>query len=199
MFARYVSAISTGTLMTLGLIYIMQVLIGLDPLKVVEPPRLGTLDFVRLVRDTPTHTEEFEPPPLEELTAVDPAPPRPDFEGDKIATGVRMPGQQTPTGSGTLPDINTLSDGPAISVIQVQPVYPHTALARELEGFVDVEFDVLEDGSVANARVVQSTSSLFHRSALQAAAKMKFKPRVVDGVPLVSRGLRNRFTYRLDD
>ncbi len=37
MFARYASAVTTGTFMTFGLLYVMQLLIGLQPGAVSEP------------------------------------------------------------------------------------------------------------------------------------------------------------------
>ena len=198
MFARYASAMSTGIFMTLGLIYVMQALIGMQPMTVFESTPRGTLDFIRIQAPEELRTDKYEPPPIEEFTNVDPTPARPELTGDPIEVGVIMPNQKSPGGGKPVLNPGTLQDGEAFSVVLVQPTYPTSQLAKGIEGFVVVEFDVLESGKVANPRVIESSSSAFHRSALQAALKMKFKPRVVDGVPLVTYGLRNKFTYKIE-
>ena len=41
--------------------------------------------------------------------------------------------------------------------------------------------------------------SLFERAATTAALKFKYKPRVVDGVPVAVPGVKTRITFRLED
>ncbi|MCH8250504.1 MAG: energy transducer TonB [Proteobacteria bacterium] len=50
-----------------------------------------------------------------------------------------------------------------------------------------------------NIVIVKSSNSVFDNAAIKAAARFKFKPRVVDGIALVSTGIQNLFTFRLDD
>ena len=92
-----------------------------------------------------------------------------------------------------------MNDGPLVAIVRVAPEYPQQPLRRNLEGYVIVEFDVLPDGSVANVRVVESTSSLFERAAINAAKRFRYKARVVDGVAHVSEGIRSMISFRLDD
>ncbi len=198
MFARYASAISSGTVMTLGLIYLMQLLISMQPYKVIEPPQTGWLDFIRIERPDSLIADEYEIPPLEDLTTVYPAPATPQYDGDTIATGVPLPNQPADGGYRSLPSMNALGDGPAMTVMTVQPVYPAVAIQRGIEGYAIVEFDVLGDGKVVNIRVIESTSSLFNKSAIQAAARLKFKPGVRDGIPYATTGLRKKFTFELE-
>ncbi len=54
------------------------------------------------------------------------------------------------------------------------PQYPMTPVRRELEGWVVVEFKVLEDGSTQDPVVVESSSRIFEKSALHAILKSKY-------------------------
>jgi protein TonB len=58
---------------------------------------------------------------------------------------------------------------------------------------------VTKNGTIRNPTVVedQCTSSLFHQASLQAALKFKYKPRVVDGQAVEVPGVRNKFTYEI--
>ena len=84
-------------------------------------------------------------------------------------------------------------------MVRVTPVYPIRASTRGLEGYVIVQFDVMADGHVANVVVVESTHAVFDSPAIKAAERFKFKPRVVDGVALVTEGIQNLFRFNLED
>ena len=45
----------------------------------------------------------------------------------------------------------------------------------------------------------QCTSSLFHRSSIQAALKFKYKPRVIDGEAVEVPGVQNKFTFEITE
>lgn len=196
MFARYTSAIVTGSLVTLSLLFFMQALIAMQPGAASEPRTHGTLTPVRVKPHEETRTIEFEPA---DKTLKDPAPiaPRPEHSSDSgIVVGLprgRAPAPRLAVDS-TGPQ---MSDGPLVAIVRVQPVYPAAAQARDLEGWVLVEFDVLADGQVANARVVESSSRVFEKAALRAAYRFRFKPRVVDGIPQPTSGIRNLFRFEL--
>ena len=68
-----------------------------------------------------------------------------------------------------------------------------------IEGFVVVEFIVTKTGSVKDAQVVKAQpEGVFDRAALDAVAKFKYKPRVVDGVAMEVAGVQNRITFEID-
>src|SRR5262245_19230603 len=58
---------------------------------------------------------------------------------------------------------------------QTVPTYPPEALARRLQDVVIVEFTVIEDGSVADARVVRSVPPL-DQAAIDAVQTWEFAP-----------------------
>lgn len=88
-----------------------------------------------------------------------------------------------------------------LPIVHIAPVYPPEAAAIGLEGHVIVEFTVDENGSVEDLFIVESSSPLFEQAALDAAAKFKYKPKIVDGKPVKSPGVRNliRFVMEEDD
>lgn len=196
MFVRYTTAAVTGSLITVSLFIFMQSLVSLQPGAAGRPRTPGTLTPVRVKHDEETRIIEFEPV---DKALKNPAPiaPRPDHGKDSGVT-VGLPRGRAPTPRVAIASTGLqMSDGPLVAVVRVQPVYPATAQARGLEGWVLVEFDVRQDGQVANVRVVESSSRIFEKAALRAAYRFRFKPRVVDGVPQPTSGLRNLFRFEL--
>ena len=198
MIARYASAVVTGSVTTTFLFFIMQALIAMQPGAASEPRDHGALTFVRLKKAEEVRITEIEPV---DKTIKDPPPitPRPDRDhGDEPVISLPPPGPPTPSGhhDGTVFRIN---DGPLVAIVRVQPVYPAAAEARGLEGWVLVEFDVRADGGVANAIVVESSSRVFEKAALNAVYRFRFKPRVVDGVPQLTAGLQNLFRFEFSE
>jgi protein TonB len=58
----------------------------------------------------------------------------------------------------------------------VQPRYPPMAFRRKVEGYVEVQFTVLADGSVSDVSVVRSEPrAMFDREAISAMQKWKFQ------------------------
>ncbi len=198
MIARYSAALTSGTLMTLVLLYAMQSLIHLQPGAGLAVPDRKILEWL-----TPPRTVEpprVEEPPIDpEILKNAPVPPTGPINTG-TGTTVHFPG--TPGG----PDrINTRferldqPDGPLISLVRVQPAYPAPAQARGLEGWVDVRFDVTTAGQVVNIRVVSSSNRIFESAAIKAAERFRFRAPVVDGMPQVATGIEYRFRFDMNE
>ncbi|MGI9264541.1 MAG: TonB family protein [Gammaproteobacteria bacterium] len=198
MFTNFATAISSGTAVTLGLFYIMNLLIVIQPQALVEPRDPMELNWVRLARpEPPPRTNDarldpktFEPP---ELTRTDPT----GDPGEQIT--VRKPRTAPPpvnefTGTGPI-----IQDGPLVALVRVSPTYPARAQQSGLEGWVLVEFDVLASGAVANVIVIDSSNRMFDNAARKAAERFRFKPRVIEGVAQVTTGIQNLFTFRMEN
>ena len=196
MLIRYASACSSGTFMTLGLFYIMQTLIAMDPIDIAEPVAPVRLVFARLIEEKPVAPDE--PPPMrEKLTKIEETPPRLPRVLTGPRTGVKPPPPPEPPG----PD-NTIGgwmqDGPLVAIVRVEPAYPARPQQAGLEGYVTVQFDVNPDGSVTNITVIESSNTMFEKAAIRAAAKFRYKARVVDGVAQATYGLQNRFVFKME-
>ena len=65
----------------------------------------------------------------------------------------------------------------------VQPVYPENAKLRNLSGRVVMEVEVLPNGSVEKAKVIQSDDAVFDAAALNAVTASRFTPAQKGGFP----------------
>jgi protein TonB len=92
-----------------------------------------------------------------------------------------------------------MQDGPPVALVRVSPTYPARAQQAGLEGWVLVQFDVSATGTVTNIRIIESSAAVFENSARRAAARFRFKPRVVDGIALETRGIQNLFRFDMEN
>ena len=77
------------------------------------------------------------------------------------------------------------------------PEYPADAARKRQEGWVEIEFTVTPDGTVANASVVSAEPArVFNASALRAVERWTFKPRMENGKP-VEEKIRRRIEFKL--
>ncbi len=92
------------------------------------------------------------------------------------------------------------ADGEYLPIVKVAPMYPRRANSRGVEGYCTVEYTVTKSGSVKNPVPIDcEPQGYFERASVRAASKFKYKPRVVDGEPIAVTGVRNRFTYELEE
>lgn len=196
MFTRYATAASSSIFVTFALLFVMQFLITLQQGFPIKQRIRLTTDWINPeTPDTPLKREEIIP--KEKLTKTEIEPPRVPYTGAKESIQVPRTTPDTPNAPG-LPAIGEFTDGPLVAMVRVAPIYPARAIAREIEGYVVVRFDVTVNGLVKNIVVVESSSSLFNKAAIKAAAKFKFKPRIVDGMAFESYGIQNLFRFSLD-
>jgi protein TonB len=78
-----------------------------------------------------------------------------------------------------------------------QPPYPKRAQRDGVEGEVLVSFDVLEDGRVANPKIVKGPAE-FHEAVLQIAVTWRYQPALLGGKPVKSRSSK-LVVFRLED
>jgi periplasmic protein TonB len=197
MFARIITAVSLGTGITFGLLFIMQLLIatGQGAMTDTEKFRLG--DFVRVERNEVVEVKKEKPE----------KPPEPEEMPDMPTPELMNNFDNVMAVSVSAPEINAgmriggvgfgISDGEYLPIVKVAPVYPARALQRGLEGYVIVEFTVTRQGTVRDVGVVESTSTLFERAAREAASKFKYKPRVIDGEAVEVPGVRNKISFAI--
>jgi protein TonB len=82
-----------------------------------------------------------------------------------------------------------MHDGDVLPVVRIEPQYPREALVKGIEGWVRVEFVILEDGGVQSVEVLAAEPpGMFERNAVRAVMRWKFKPRIENGVAVRRRG-----------
>lgn len=198
MLARYASAVTTATFATFGLLFVMQLLISLQPGAKSEPRTRVPIDWIKLETPESPVTTRKEVVDKKKLTEADVPPVRPRITGGREALFITTADPAPPTTS-NLTTFGVLTDGPLVAVVRVAPVYPSRALTYGIEGYVVVQFDVTAEGQAVNVVNIESTDSVFDSAAIKAAERFKFKPRVVDGLALASYGIQNMFRFTLDE
>lgn len=198
MIARYATAIAIGAAVTFGLLFVMQLLIAMGDGGVSDAKRYRIVDFVRVEREQRVETKEERPekPPEPERPPEMPQNNSLDNMNTGLAVSMASPSLSSNLSIG---GVNFgVSDGEYLPIVKVAPVYPARAAARGIEGHVIVEFTVTRTGTTRDITVVESTSTLFDRAAMDAAAKFKYKPRVIDGEAVEVPGVRNKITFVLE-
>ncbi len=197
MIARFTTAVAVGGAVTFGLLFMMQLLIATGEEAVTDTDRIRLDEFVRVERNEVIETKKQKPekPPEPEVPPEMPEPQNSNQFDNSMSVSISAPSTQV--------NLNVtgvafgVSDGEYLPIVKVAPVYPSRALSRGLEGYVIVEFTVTQAGAVKDVTVVESTSSLFERAAVEAAFKFKYKPRVIDGVAVEVPGVRNKITFEI--
>ena len=108
---------------------------------------------------------------------------------------------QSPTASISADDVismDKLTNKPTI-IKQALPEYPKAARQAGIEGQAVVQITILEDGSVSDAKILQSSGNeTLDQSALTAAKAFKFSPGKVEN-KAVKTQVSVPFQFRLDD
>lgn len=105
-------------------------------------------------------------------------------EGDSLVTGQTEEHVEALLGEG--------------GVAKVAPMYPRLAQHMGIEGYTTVEYCVDREGRTTNIRVVDSRPErVFDEVSIAAAKNFRYKPEVVDGVPIERHGVVNKFTFEL--
>jgi periplasmic protein TonB len=201
MIGRYVFAVIVGSIVTLTLLFVMQLLIAFGESALTTPRERHVLDFVRVKRNENVNTEDITPEKPPKPPEVPPEVPPQDMDNiDPNAPTINVP---PPTVASEVnvggPGGMNIAEGDYLPIVRVAPVYPARALSRGIEGYVDMSFTVTTTGSVRDPVVDFSTSSLFDRAAEKAVLKFKYKPRVVDGVPVEVPNVKTRITFKIEE
>ncbi|HEX7080359.1 MAG TPA: energy transducer TonB [Gammaproteobacteria bacterium] len=199
MIPRYAIAAVLGAAVTLCLLFAMQLLIQSGRGSLNQGYEVGIVDFVRVEREPSAEADQWTPerPPEPQPQPVLPQSNQTDFGRTALAVSI-----STPTLSEDI-EIGSVGfggpDGEYLPVEKIAPIYPAAAVANGLEGYVVVEYTVSRTGATKNVQVVESSSSVFDSACVEAAARFKYKPRVLDGEPVEVRGVRNKCTFQFED
>ena len=201
MLGRYAFSVVIGVVVTLSLLFVMQLLIASGKSALTKPRDRTKLEFVRVKRNENLNVEDFTPEKPPKPPETPPETPPQDMDSmdpDAPTINVPPPTMTAETNIGG-PGGMSIAEGDYLPIVRVAPVYPARALSRGLEGYVDLSFTVTTAGTVRDPVVIFSTSSLFERAALRAVLKFKYKPRVVDGVPVDVPNVKTRISFQIED
>ena len=201
MIGRYAFSVVIGVVVTISLLFVMHLLIATGKAALTKPRDRAKLEFVRVKRNEALNTEDFTPEKPPKPPETPPETPPQDMDNmdpDAPSINVAPPSVATDLDIGGPGGMN-IAEGDYLPIVRVAPVYPARALSRGLEGYVDLSFTVTTAGTVRDPVTLFSTSSLFERAATRAVLKFKYKPRVVDGVPVDVPNVKTRISFQIED
>ena len=183
---------------TFGILWVMQILIATGEGAITSKYEGRFVDFVRIKKDESLDTKNAKPkqPPEPEEP-----PPEPEQQMDDIDTSMETvsigsvdANMDVAAGIGGF----NAGEGEYLPIVKVAPIYPNRALSRGIEGYCIIEFVVTRNGTTANGKVIECTSSLFAKASLKASSKFKYKPRVINGTPIDVPGVQHKITFELE-
>jgi protein TonB len=196
---RFPAAFAIALVVTFGLFWTMQALIGVGG-ELEEGTASPRIEFVRLKRDSSPIEKKREPPKREK---PDQPPPPPDISMSKATLD---PGAVV----AIVPDVDTGgalggigmgggADRDAVPLVRINPEYPMRARQRGVEGWVTIQFTISKAGTVVDPVVVGSQPrKVFNRSALQAIRKWKYNPKIKDGVAVERPGQKVTLEFSME-
>jgi len=186
-----------GVLVTLSLVFVMYKLIDSGNKDMDEQPAYKIPDFLHVERDRTENakmTEVEKPDEPEEMPDI----PEEQVEFEAPENVVNM---AAPKAGGNLSIGNSgfSRDSDYIPVYVPQPQYPRRAQTRGKEGYAVVQVIITTVGGVRDPILVEEWPEGwgFGRSAVKAAKKLKYNPRVVDGVAEEVPGVLYKFTFQM--
>jgi protein TonB len=182
-----------------GLFFIMQYLIATSDAKIDDSKTRKLADILMPETKIETNLKEQKPDKVEDPEEPPPDLDTPDVDMDmdnvevvNIAPTAKVDLNVTTSGMAS-------GDGEYLPIVKVAPIYPRRAQSRGITGYCIVEYTVTTSGAIRDPKAVDcQPSGVFESASLKASLKFKYKPRVVDGVPIEVAGVQNKFTYELE-
>jgi len=195
--ARIPFAAASGVLASLALFFMLWQLVGV---QMVALPRATPVrpEFTRPRPQTPTEIKRQEKPTPPERP-LGPTAPHIIVERGNGVTAVFRPARvdiERPKRDGLPVGV----DRDSAPIIRIPPDYPQSAITKQVEGWVRVQFTVTEIGTVRDAVVVASEPrNVFDKAALDAVARWRYNPRVEGGEAVERVGLQTLFRFELPE
>ena len=204
---KYAAGIGLSVIITTALFFVMVILISLGDSGMKEDTSVKLADVVMPERQIDTFMTEVDKPEQPEEQPEDIAQPELDLQPlTGLDVSIAKPKANFKAGG------SFFRDGEYIPLFKVTPIYPRRAQERGIMGYAVVAFTITETGTVENAvplegfcgdptnpETVFRPCSIFNSAASRAAAKLKYKPKIVDGKAVRVDDVPHKFTFILED
>ena len=113
--------------------------------------------------------------------------------GPKIYRGTKL------TSTGLCQESSVEQEGDYAIPCKIKPPeYPRNALMNKVEGHVTFSLSVSGKGKPADIQIIESVpEGVFDKQALEAISAWRFKPEMVDGLPVKKEGLQYVLEFKL--
>ena len=203
--SRLIQSLLAAIIVTTGLFYFMSILVARGK-AFVDKDDSNPIEFLRVKPNDHLETRQRKlpkkPPPPQKPPEVQKlkvakmdAPSKPQMNMD-------MPKMDMSLAKGDGPFLGAgggSSDSEVMPLVRIEPQFPRKAAMRGIEGWVRLQFDVTEVGTVVNVRIMQSSPPrIFDSNARRALLKWKYKPKMTDGKPAPRRNLKVQLDFKLE-
>lgn len=114
------------------------------------------------------------------------------FNAPTIDLGGATAGLGDPSGA-------LMRDGDATPIVRIEPKYPVQAARDGINGWVQLRFSIMEDGSVDEVEVINAEPKrVFDREAIRALKRWKYSPKIENGKALKQTGQKVQLDFNLD-
>lgn len=191
---RWLTALPPALLITAGLILGMERLIASKAVELPPITEHRMPDIVMPERETEVIIDNRPEPP----ERVEPVPETPPPQIDIEAGPRNLVAPEVPRDPIT-PSITGFNSDQPVPMLMTSPDYPHRALTRGIEGYVELIFDVTATGTTVNIQVIAADpEGLFDRAAIRAIQNWKYTPVSQNGNAKAYQGVRQRLVFELD-
>ncbi len=211
----WAGAVTCTLALNLALFALIPTLMKPSPPPLSLGPMIPQIQLTRLKRKTMEPVKKKPKPIIEKKQPNAPAKApanRPVLHALALPFEINI---QLPGGPQTLvlPDVmgNSLStlnlstlfspgdlDQPLTVLSRIPPVYPFKAKRRGIEGWVDVEFVVTDQGLVEEIKVIAAQpEKIFNKNVIQCLSAWRFKPGTILGETVRTRA-RTRIRFELN-
>ena len=195
---RYVLAALGGAVATFILFFVMQELIALSGADKDDDVVGRVINFVDVDQESETETKDRVKPRKVERPNPPPPPPMQTASADKptsdLDNEIYIPEWDVESAGFGF----NISDMDEVPLVRIEPRYPPRAEQLGIEGWVMLEFTISAAGTVVDPFVVDAQPPrIFNTSAKRAVARWKYKPKIVDGVPVIREGVQVLLTFHM--
>ncbi len=93
----------------------------------------------------------------------------------------------------------TIKEHTYLPIVKTAPRYPRDAATNRITGYCTIIYDVLKSGKTNDVRVDDCPNEIFLEASLLSASKFWYKPTYKDGLPVIVKDVKNRFTFEIAD
>jgi protein TonB len=197
---RWIGAPLAGTAATLLLFLLMHSLIAEEWARADGASYARVVSFLDVDQESDAQTKKRFMP--EKLDQAKPPPPPPMLTASaarptsELDTAIYIPEWSVET-SGIGFDISDMDEVP---LVRIEPRYPPRAETLGIEGWVLLEFTISAAGTVVDPVVIAcEPPRIFNSAAKRALSRWKYKPRLIDGLPVVREGVQVLLTFEIGD
>ena len=204
----YIVSIVSGPIFSLFIVYFMAYLVSLPPDLDKGQTTDSAIDFIRHLNKQQTFHRKRILPKKPPKAKVPPEIPKLQAKDSVKLSGKAMRSMKVPSIDAMALGIGALASGvgegagdrEVIPIVESDPIYPIRARLKRIEGFVLVQFDVDEKGEVENVVILDSRPrKVFDAVTTRAVYRWKYRPKIVNGKPVYSRGLKRQIDFKITE